>query len=406
MNYKKLQVRIFVLCWMSYAFFYVSRKNFSIVKTSLHEELGFSMVQLGFIETLYAGCYMAGQFVSGALGDKFGPRRLLSYGMIGSALTSILMGISVSYSIFAFSLAFNGLFQSSGWPNNLKTVTLWFDQKNRGKITGLWCTCYTVGPLMASSLATWLLVSYGWQSAFIYPGLSVAAAGLVIFLFLIDSPRDAGFKEVQRADAHAERKKAPFRSMITHPAIIVYGLSYAFIKFVRYSFTFWMPWYLYEKMNFSKGDAAYISMAFEFGGLLGVIGIGCLSDKYFSENRSRVVILCILALAGSLFLYQAFESESHLLNFILLSLIGFMLFGGDSVLSATATQDIGGNEATASAAGIVNGIGSIGGVMGGLVPAVVAANFGWNALFYLLALSTIFSALLLYYFAGIKQQPR
>ena len=161
MNYKKLQLRIFFLSWLSYAFFYVSRKNFSIVKTTLNEELGFSMVQLGFIETLYASSYMIGQFVSGALGDKFGPRRLLSYGMIGSAVTSILMGGSISYSIFAFSLGFNGLFQSTGWSNNLKAMTPWFDQESRGKITGLWCTCYTAGPLIATSLATWLLVSYG-----------------------------------------------------------------------------------------------------------------------------------------------------------------------------------------------------------------------------------------------------
>jgi sugar phosphate permease len=398
MNYKKLQIRIFVLSWLSYAFYYVSRKNFSVVKTTLHEDLGFTMVQLGTIETLYAACYMIGQFISGALGDKLGPRKLLTFGMLGSAVTSIIMGFSISYSIFAFSLVFNGFFQSTGWASNLKAMTPWFGQESRGKITGLWCTCYTAGPLIATALATWLLVEHSWQTAFIGPGVLVSIVAFLIFFFLIDSPEHVGFTSTTSEETTNKKttNKTPFRQMITNPTVILYGVCYAFIKFVRYSFTFWLPWYLYQKMNFSKGDAGYISMAFEFGGFFGVIGIGLLSDKYFSSNRSKIVVISILAMAGSLYLYQIFGSDSIFLNVALLALIGFMLFGGDSVLSASATQDIGGNQATASAAGIVNGIGSIGGVCGGIIPAIITKHYGWGGLFYFLIFTTIFAGILLH----------
>jgi sugar phosphate permease len=109
-------------------------------------------------------------------------------------------------------------------------------------------------------------------------------------------------------------------------------------------------------------------------------------------------------MAGSLYLYQVFGSGSVLLNISLLSLIGFVLFGGDSVLSASATQDVGGNEATASAAGIVNGIGSIGGVCGGIIPALIAENYGWSALFYFLICTSIFAGILLYVCTQRKPQ--
>ncbi|EDM28652.1 General substrate transporter [Lentisphaera araneosa HTCC2155] len=397
MNYKKLQIRIFTLSWLSYAFYYVSRKNFSVVKSTLHEDLGFSMVQLGTIETLYAGSYMLGQFISGALGDKLGPRKLLTFGMFGSAITSIIMGLSVAYSIFAFSLVFNGLFQSTGWANNLKAMTPWFNQESRGKVTGFWCTCYTAGPIIATATATYLLVNYSWQTAFIIPGILVMAVGALVFFFLIDSPEKAGFEssEVTPSREINEKSKTPFMQMITHPTVIVYGIAYAFIKFVRYSFTFWLPWYLYERLGFSKGDSGYVSVAFEMGGFFGVIGIGVLSDKYFSKNRAKIVVICIMAMAGALYLYQLFGGADMLLNVLLLALIGFMLFGGDSVLSASATQDIGGKEATASAVGIVNGIGSLGGVCGGVIPALITQRFGWSALFYFLIFSTIFAGVLL-----------
>lgn len=391
-------MRIFALSWISYAFYYIARKNFSVLKTTLNEELGFTMIELGTIETLYAASYMAGQFISGAFGDKFGPRRLLTVGMLGSALTSIIMGFSTYYSVFAFSLAFNGLFQSTGWSNNLKAMTPWFGKESRGKITGLWCTCYTVGPLLATGLATWLLVNHSWNMAFIVPGIAVAAVGLLIYFFMIDSPDEVGFesaaKEVKTSSP--ETGKAPFMKMITNRSVLVYGFCYAFIKFIRYSFIFWMPWYLFERLDFSKSDAGYISMAFDFGGFFGVIGIGMLSDKYCSSNRSRIVVACLVAMAVSLYFYQVFGSGSMFINMSLLALVGFMLYGGDSVLSASATQDIGGDESTASAVGIVNGIGSLGGVAGGIVPALIAESYGWDALFYLFILCGFLAALILH----------
>ncbi|NQZ56535.1 MAG: MFS transporter, partial [Lentisphaeraceae bacterium] len=325
------------------------------------------------------------------------PRRLLTFGMLGSGITSIVMGFSISYSIFAFSLAFNGLFQSTGWASNLKAMTPWFEPSSRGKVTGIWCTCYTVGSVMATAMTTWLLVEYSLDMAFIVPGILIAAVALLIYLFMIDSPEEAGFRSSggEAVGVCLQKTKAPFMKMISNPTIITYGICYAFIKFIRYSFIFWLPWYLYDKMNFSVGDSGYISMACDIGGICGVVGIGMLSDKFFNKKRSRIVVICLLAVAGSLWLYQVFGSASIFINCMLLGLIGFMLLGGGSILSASATQDIGGNESTASAAGIVNGIGSIGGACGGVVPALIAESYGWNALFYLFIFTAIFAALIL-----------
>jgi sugar phosphate permease len=43
----------------------------------------------------------------------------------------------------------------------------------------------------------------------------------------------------------------------------------------------------------------------------------------------------------------------------------------------------------------VNGIGSLGGVCGGVIPALITQRFGWSALFYFLIFSTIFAGVLL-----------
>ena len=74
---RRLQVLVFALTWLSYASYYLTRKNLSVVKSRLHETMQISTMALGAIETLYLASYALGQFASGALGDRIGARKLL-----------------------------------------------------------------------------------------------------------------------------------------------------------------------------------------------------------------------------------------------------------------------------------------------------------------------------------------
>jgi len=83
--------------------------------------------------------------------------------------------------------------------------------------------------------------------------------------------------------------------------------------------------------------------------------------------------------------YALFERQGTLANALALALLGALLFGPDSLLSGAAAQDAGGVEAAATATGFVNGIGSFGAVLQGLIVPPIAAHFGWTALFPALA---------------------
>jgi sugar phosphate permease len=75
-----------------------------------------------------------------------------------------------------------------------------------------------------------------------------------------------------------------------------------------------------------------------------------------------------------------------------LALIGACLFGPDSVISGAAAQDAGGPRAAATAAGLVNGVGSVGAILQGGLNAWVSRVYGWPAVFYVLILLAFASA--------------
>src|SRR6185295_17458853 len=103
---------------------------------------GFSTTELAHVWTVFLVAYMVGQFVSGALGRRSGPRLLLLSGMAISIGCNVVFGFSNSLLSFAGFMVLNGLAHASGWPGNVGAMAPWFQRAERGTVMGVWSTCY------------------------------------------------------------------------------------------------------------------------------------------------------------------------------------------------------------------------------------------------------------------------
>lgn len=391
---RSYQVRTFVLTWLSYAGFYLTRKPVSVVKARLQDEQGISTATLGLMDTGYLTAYAIGQFVSGLLGDRLGARKLLALGMLGTALCSVGFGLSGSGMLLVLFWCLNGFFQSSGWPGNIKAMTPWFGPTSRGKVMGVWSTCYQVGGIVGTALAAWLLAHYGWRSPFFVPAVLVAGVGLLIFFFLVQHPRDVGLQgeEVAPSASTSSTPTSPVEQetplgvleTLKLPGILNLGAAYFCLKLIRYTLLFWLPYYLSKVLLYPEDTAGYLSTSFEVGGVVGAIVVGYLSDKYFAGRRVTVAAPLVFCIGGAMLLYLQIGTWGMWFNAGAMALVGFLLFGPDSLLSGAAAQDLGGARAAGSAAGVINGMGSVGAILQGQVTSVVAEQYGWNTLFYVL----------------------
>jgi sugar phosphate permease len=78
-----------------------------------------------------------------------------------------------------------------------------------------------------------------------------------------------------------------------------------------------------------------------------------------------------------------------------MALVGFFLFGPDSLISGVAAQDLGGPLAAATVAGFINGCGSLGAIAQGALVAGVSQRFGWQAVFQTLMVLAAISSVAL-----------
>ena len=156
-EYRLWRCRIFVLSWLAYGGFYLCRKNFSIAMPLLIQDLGFSKDNFAMLLFFYSLFYALGQFYNGFLSDKFGPRLIVGIGLFISVLANIFLGFGAALLVFGLLLCINGTGQSTGWSGTVKNMAPWFRRKERGVVMSWWSTCYVVGAVAATGLATFVV---------------------------------------------------------------------------------------------------------------------------------------------------------------------------------------------------------------------------------------------------------
>jgi OPA family sugar phosphate sensor protein UhpC-like MFS transporter len=125
-----------------------------------------------------------------------------------------------------------------------------------------------------------------------------------------------------------------------------------------------------------------------------VLLAGYVSDRLFSGRRFPVAALSLGALAMVCVFFPAASGLHHAGNWLGIALLGVLTFGPDTLLSGAATQDEARRDTAASAAGLVNAVGSAGQLMSPLLVSAAASRWGWDAVFYLLMACALTAAFL------------
>lgn len=401
--FKRWRIQIFAITWLAYAAFYFTRKAFSVAKLGIAEDPGLMLdkAAMANLDAIYLAAYAVGQFTWGMLADRFGPRVVVLGGLLISAAAAVVMGSYATFPIFATCMLVQGLAQSTGWAGLCKNIGSFFPASQRGRVLGLWSSCYAFGGLVASPFAGWWAYTLvgTWHAAFFSSAVVVALVAVLFFFLQRNKPEDVGLPAVEpepQSMAPADNLCsvwAPLREILRNRTVLTLGLAYFLLKPARYAILLWGPVIVFEQMpSVGKVGAAIIPTAFELAGLLGPIMIGLASDKLFGARRMPACVISLVLLTVTLAAFMAaMNTGSVLLVVALLFVMGLTLYGPDSMISGAAAIDFGTAKAGATAAGFVNGCGSVGAVLGGLLP----GYFDGVTVFIVFAGCALFSALVL-----------
>lgn len=413
--YERWRWQIFSVTWLAYAGFYLTRKAFSVAKNELKrpEVMGLSMTDMSRIDGVNSVAYALGQFLFGTLGDKLGTRVIVLLGILASVITAFAMGCSKSVLWMGVLFALQGLCQSSGWAPLAKNVGEFFSQRERGSIMGFWCTNYAFGGFVASVLAGFAAQKYGWRFAFFVPAGVLFLIWILFLLFQRNRPEDVGLPPIEQYHAEKESVIDPRDTPSAEPEgswhvvaevlrnrmVWLLAVVYFLIKPTRYLLLYWAPVFVNDLLGTNTATSGLLGSMFDLAGPLGTLAGGFISDRFFQSKRMPICVLALFCLAVCMAAFR-FVPPTRLEIGIGMFVIGFLIYIPDSLIAGAAAIDFGTKKGASTASGLVNGLGSIGQIIGVTLPGWAGTILGqskniWNPIFLWLGIALAIAGLLL-----------
>ena len=187
----------------------------------------------------------------------------------------------------------------------------------------------------------------------------------------------------------------PFRGLDTP----FFSAVYLLLKPTRYLILFWAPVYLHTRLGTGAFESGVLGATFELAGPLSVLAGGYLSDKVFHCKRIPISVICLFVLAPLLLFFDDLPPTRIALGLGFFA-IGFFIYIPDSLVSGAAAIDFGTKRGASTAAGTINGFGSAGAIIGGMLPGLVQRSGGddadiWSGVFASAAASILLAGILL-----------
>ena len=126
---------------------------------------------------------------AGALGDKYGRKRIFLTGVVWFAVASLLCGVAPDAPFLIVARAVQGIGAALLTPGSLAIIEASFVPADRGKAIGAWSGFGGVGAAIGPFLGGWLIQAASWRLIFVI-NLPIAALVVAVGLRHVPESRD------------------------------------------------------------------------------------------------------------------------------------------------------------------------------------------------------------------------
>ena len=290
---------------------YLDRNCISRAGTDIRRDLGFTLEEMGWVFSAFTIGYTLLQMPGGWLGDKWGPRRALTWIVLVWSISTALTGSIPAFSYEAGGLVIDsllamlvirclfGLSEAGAYPNLTRVTRDWFPVHERGFGLGAIWMAARLGGAVAPFAIGRLASSFGWRMAFFILGAVGVAWVFAFRRWFTDRPEQhpsCNLAERRLIDpvgpnpapSVAHSWPSP-RLLVASPTVWAMCFASVWVNFGWYFYPTWQPEYLKQVHGFeSDGIHSEILSGLPFlCGAFGCIAGGKLSDTLIGLTGSR-----------------------------------------------------------------------------------------------------------------------
>lgn len=396
MKLEKASFRLSVFLGFAYTMYVIGKMSFSAATVGLIEEGVLSKTETGIISGIFWLVYALGQIVGAIIVNKVSAYLLIEIGIVGSALSNIVMGCTEHFGFMLIAWCLGGASQLGLWPGLLKLTSSEVADRHRPMLTSYLAYAYSIGSIISYFLTAGILAIGSWKYIFLSCGIicAIAVPGIIYSQVKV-SPV---LKKVIEAESGSVSEKGKITWKIAWDrGLIFFALLMCLRTIVENGVGSWMPTILFEIYGVSSSYSSLLSVVRLVIAILG-IALGAFVYGRAKTDELHSIIIVSAPLLPMLLLLNYI---SHLS----VSVVIILLFGATLLLTASAPRMSLNYPARYRDIGLTATIGAIMNCMstGGMAIATygggyVADHFGWNAV---ILMWTILIALLMVIAVGI-----
>jgi sugar phosphate permease len=264
----------------------------------------------------------------GWLGERFGPRKVLSvimaYRTVIAVLTTGALGFASFWGI-RFAL---GVGEAGAFPTATRAMQMWFPRDERGFVQGISHAASRLGAAVGPPIAVAIMIHYGWRSVFYVIGALSLLWSILYLVMYRNMPEEtslvsrAELARIRGLDEKGEIKKAniqkrpkvPWNILLKHGNMWAVMCAYATYIYSLWFFLSWLPSYLVEYRHFTVIKTGLFASMPLMAGVIGDAFGGWLTDKLLLKTnnlkfaRRSVAIVAMLG-CGTATLFAAMSAS-------------------------------------------------------------------------------------------------
>lgn len=278
--------------------------------------------------------YGAFEIPTGALGDRIGPRRVLTRVVAWWSTFTTLTGTVSNYYLLLLVRFCFGAGEAGAYPNVSAVIARWIPIARRTRAWGIVWMTSQVGAALSPLLVVPIQIRFGWRAPFFVFGLLGVVWSLAWYAWFRDSPHEkAGVTEAELREIGPvpplRRHGMPWAMALRIPAVWrIAGIGACYVYSLGF-FQGWLQTYLVKSRGFTEVALVLTSLTYVVGATANGLG-GFVGDWMVKRHGLRTArrLLGIVGLgAAALFLTATIYAPSGKLALVFLSLAyGGILF--------------------------------------------------------------------------------
>jgi MFS family permease len=286
----------------------LSRFGYSVVLPTMQTSLNMDNTQAGVLATSSLFGYLALSVIGGALASRYGPRAIITAGLILAGAGMLFTGLADSFATAIIWQTMTGIGSGASNVPVMGLLAAWFVTHRRGLASGLAVSGASLGLIVVGPVVPRILAAYGvngWRvSWFLFGGITFILA-LLGGLLLRNGPAEKGLVPMgedggRNVSSSSKVQSIHWEQVYRSSAVWHLGLVYVAFGFAYIIYVTFFTKHLIVEGGYTPEAAGSLFMVIGWSSLLCGLIWGAVSDA-IGRRRSLIIVYLIHAVSFSLF---------------------------------------------------------------------------------------------------------